>query len=216
MRSPRRHYITAMLLVAFQACTVLPPPRADRSRFFVLTPAYSGPIATASANDLKSQVSVAVGPVSLPSYLERPEMVARVSPEQLEVSPTDRWAEPLTSNFQSVLAQNLSYLLRTQRISMFPGVGGARCDYRVEVRVHRFDTDASGQAQLTASWIISNGRNGSELFADQTTTRTAVASGDVSGAAALSNDIAVLSRQIADRIQAQNENDALGNAPRRF
>src|SRR5271170_7666944 len=120
--------LIAILLLAIQGCTIL-PPRQDPSRFYILTPA-SDSASAASA----SQVSIGLGPIRFPGYLKRPEMVTRIDADQLQLSAENRWAEPLDSNFQRVLAQDLSQLLGTKRIALFPWYGNPQIDYQVEVQ----------------------------------------------------------------------------------
>jgi len=185
-------------LFILAGCTLL-PPQPDRSRFFILTAASDGaqPIALSVADP---NIAVGVGPVGLPGYLKRPELVTRVGSDQLQLSDEERWAEPLDSNFQRVLGQDLSQMLGTQRIVMFPWYGRTRIDYQVEVQVHRFDAGADGQSQLTARWIVLDGKSGAELAAEETTTNASVTGGNAGVPAALSRDLSAFSRQIAERI----------------
>jgi uncharacterized lipoprotein YmbA len=47
-----------------------------------------------------------VGPVRLPAYLDRREIVTRAGPARLEVASVDHWAAPLDVLFTSVLAED--------------------------------------------------------------------------------------------------------------
>ena len=44
----------------------------------------------------------------------------RVAQNRFDLSENDRWAEPLDENLTRVLAKNLSVLLRTDRIVVYP------------------------------------------------------------------------------------------------
>src|SRR4029077_20509436 len=62
------------------ACSLLAP--RDRSRFYVLTPlAVTDP--TSSATPPGRRMALGLGPVNVPSYLDRPEIVTRVNPNEL-------------------------------------------------------------------------------------------------------------------------------------
>jgi len=187
------------ILIAVTACSVLSPQK-DRSRFYLLTPAPEI-AAPAPAMGIGHEVAIGVGPISFPGYLKRPEVVTRVDSDRLELSQENRWAEPLDSNFQRVLAQDLSRALSTQRVVLFPWFGNPRLDYRVEVQVHRFDTDAEGRSELSANWLIRDGRNGDVLFVTDTTTNSSGATADANASIGLSRALGSLSEQIAEQIE---------------
>jgi hypothetical protein len=68
----------------------------------------------------------------------------------------------------------------------------------------RFETSSGSQSQLIARWVIKEGRTGKDRrIRDQSS--APVGSGETAGSAALSNNIASLSRNIATRITGQSE-----------
>ncbi|HKV55397.1 MAG TPA: PqiC family protein [Candidatus Binataceae bacterium] len=199
--------LLAALALAIQACTVL-APRPDTSRFFLLTPGEDASAVSSPPASPNRQLAIGVGPVGLPGYLRRPEIVSRTGADQLVLSAQDRWAEPLDSNFESVLAQDLSRKLQTQQIVLFPWYGNPQLDYRVEVEVHRFDSGPDGQAHLTADWTIKDGHTGATMFASRTVASSPIGGGDAGVPAALSLDLDTLSDQIAGQIVGLNRNHA--------
>src|SRR6516162_1599547 len=143
----------ALLLTT--ACTILPPQK-DMSQFFILSPQQGAPEAT-HANSQR-QLSLGLGPINFPGYLKRRQLVTRINNDQLQLSENKRWAESLDANFQRVLSQDLAMQLNTQRVVLFPWFGNPPIDYRIEVQVHRFDTDAANQSELIAGWVIKDGK----------------------------------------------------------
>src|SRR5208283_3213746 len=143
-------------LTIFALCALLIAgclsPRRDDSRFFVLSPAGADP-ATTSARP----IVLGVGPIKLPGYLDRQEVVTRVAPNRLELSSTDRWAESLDTDFTRVLAQDLSTDLGTQRFIFYPWYATTHVDYQVKVDVYRFEAGADGKIDLTAHWQVLDG-----------------------------------------------------------
>jgi uncharacterized lipoprotein YmbA len=192
----------AILPFLVQACTVL-APRQDPSRYFILTAAPGGSPPEFVAGD--HQIAVGVGPVSFPGYLKRTEMVTRVDADRVKLSTENRWAEPLDSNFQRVLCQDLAQTLGIDRVVQFPWYGNPQIDYQVEVQVHRFDTDEQGRSQLSANWLIKDGHSGAVLFATETTTNSDAASRSSDESAALSRDVESFSRQIGEQISKLNQ-----------
>ena len=76
-------------LALLSGCSLL-EPRQDPTSFFVLSPEAQADAASAAGDAEKTQI--ALGPVRLPDYLLRPELVRRSGPNQLEPSRVDRWA----------------------------------------------------------------------------------------------------------------------------
>ncbi len=207
MNPMKRHFLASalgLLACAAAACNPL-APQPDRTEYFVLSPtAESGAASTAST----ARLALGVGPIKFPDYLKRPGVVTRDGADRLLVSDEKRWGEPLDHNFESVLCQNLSQILGTEKIITYPWYSDTHIDYQVEVRVFRFEASADGHSDMTAVWTIRDGRDGRELASEVSTAHSPVQSGDLAGSAALSQDLGQLSRQISQSIVVLNENSA--------
>jgi uncharacterized lipoprotein YmbA len=170
-------------------------PRPDVSRYLVLNS-----VALTGVGGRSSPLAIGVGPVNFPGYLRHPEVVTRVNANQLAISAKDRWAEPLDRDFKRVLAENLMRLLDTQQILQYPWYPGTQIDYQIVVSVRNFEAISGGQSQLRASWLIKDGKDGHELHASETIANTPLGSGNAGVSAALSNDLATLSRAFAAQV----------------
>jgi uncharacterized lipoprotein YmbA len=148
-------------------------------------------------------VAIGVGPVSLPPYLDRPEIVTRSGGNELHLSEFDRWAEPLQQNFTRVLAQNLSNLIPTDRTAVFPWERSVPITYQVLVEVTRFEGNADGNSSLMARWSIFGVDKKKELLMRQSTftTPTGAPQDYKATVSAMSQSLADLSREIAAAIQ---------------
>jgi len=104
-------------------------------------------------------MTIGVGPVDLPKYINRPHIVTRAIQNEIQIEEFERWAEPIESNFFWVLADILSILLQTDNIVSFPAKRSAKVDYQVAVTVTRFDGVVGESALLRERWSI-YGRNG--------------------------------------------------------
>jgi uncharacterized lipoprotein YmbA len=193
--------IATVCLLAAGGCSFM-APQPDRTQYFILSPAasVSSDLTPASAPASTSRLSIGLGPIRFPDYLKRPWVVTRAASNRLLISDSNRWAEPLDRNFEGTLSQNLSSMLGTQKIVPYPWYADTHIDYQVAVWVSRFETSEDGHSQLSAVWTINNGQNGNELASGQANVSVPVQSGDAGASAALSQDLAEMSRQIADRI----------------
>jgi len=194
--------ITTLILIGFvvSACGNF-SPRADPSRFFTLT-AIAQPAATAiKESSNPGGVSLGIGPIRMPGYLDRQEIVTRVSPNRIDVSEYDHWAEPLETNFNRVLGQNLSVLLPVNRLVFFPWESTRSPTYQVEVEVLGFEANVAGDVRLSARWVVLETSKKTALNSGETllVRQPAVKSTDAA-VAALSETLGDLSREIANAI----------------
>lgn len=189
-------------------CSSILAARPDLSKFFILTAAQSG---FEPAGVPLNHVTIGLGPVRLPAYLDRAEIVTRTEPNRLELSDTDKWAEPLESNFRRVLAANLAARLVSAQIVQFPWYSTTRLDYKVEVSVDRFERDASGNAHLIARWTIRDGATNRLLAQrDSSFSESAKGSTTADSVAAMSNDVEDLSAQIASEMRKFSDQTRAG------
>ena len=105
----------------------------------------------------KPGLSLGLGPIELPSYLDRSQIVTRTNLNKLHLAEFDQWAEPLQDNVTRVLTENLSAQLSTNNIVRYPWKRPHTMNYRVAIEVTRFDTEPSGSTSLIARWRISTG-----------------------------------------------------------
>ncbi len=129
---------------------------------------------------------------------------------EVDLSDDKRWAEPLDKNFARIMTENLTQLLGTKRIEKYPWSHKTAVDYQVSVDLQRFDTASDGQSRLVAPWTIKDGRNGKDIYASETTASDPVRSAETGPSIAMSNDLATLSVDIANRIAMMSETQQTG------
>jgi len=168
-------------------------------RFYLLSP-IEGP--TTSSAALGDEL-VGVGPLQLPGYLDRPQLVVRQADGQLALREFDRWGEPLDALLTSTVTANLVRLTGSPRIVAFPLPARASADRRILGRVIRFDADSTGLAVLEVQWSIID-RSGEPLVPVRIDTYRAQAPGTdvVALVAALSDTLAQFSRQLVEELLA--------------
>ena len=111
-----RTVVSIGLLLAIVAGCAGPSPRSNYYLLSALPDLETGEATTAAFDGL----SVGIGPVSFPGYLDRPQIVIRTGPNEISFSEFDRWAEPLKNNFMRVLKEDLAELLKTDSIFVYP------------------------------------------------------------------------------------------------
>jgi uncharacterized protein len=120
-----------------------------------------GHLATDDAAATESNYSVAIGPVSVPEGVDRPQMVVRAGGNRVEMSELHRWAEPLKSEIPRVLAVHLRRALRTARIGTADQSASLDADYRIAVDVQRFESTLGQGVTIEALWSVRAAEGGS-------------------------------------------------------
>src|SRR3954471_156925 len=102
-----RNKVGLMIFLAglsFAGC--LTEPRPDPSRFFALTSLPRTGPRTNEDSSLANAPFLGIGPIKIPGYLDREQLVTRISQNRFAIAENDRWAEPLEENFARVLSEN--------------------------------------------------------------------------------------------------------------
>jgi uncharacterized protein len=188
----------AVVGLALSGCAV-----TDPTRYYALTalraPAATSPATTADA------ITIGVGPVSLPGYLDRAQLVTRDGADALEILPYHRWAEPLDIGIAEAIAEDLAGRVGSERVAVFPwrGVLARSIDYQVGVAVARFDGTPGKSVTLDARWRLL-GKDGKELAFKRTTITEPVTSSEIPAlVAAMNRAIGGLGQDISRAIQSQ-------------
>lgn len=201
MRQSRFMRIVLLAALGLAGCGTF-SPRPDPSKFFTLSSSFQAGEVAANNPGNPGSLSLGIGPIKFPGYLDRQEIVLRTAQNRLEVSENDRWAEPLDENFSRVLAQNLSALLRTDRIITYPWASDRRPNYQAEIEVLSFEANSAREARLSARWAIIDGSNKKQLkLKESRITRPAKEKSTDGAVAALSDAVGDLSHEIADAVR---------------
>jgi uncharacterized protein len=171
-------------------CASTPP-----AHFYVLS-ASALPVPTST------RLAVAVGPVSVPAVVDRPEIVISTGVNEVQLDEFNRWAAPLRDNLARVIAENLVAILGTPRVTLFPQMPSADSDYRVAVEVQRFQSTLGNSATLDAVWIVRRAKDGKAQTGRTNVHETVRDDSYNALAAAHSQAVAHVSQNIADAILA--------------
>lgn len=97
---------------------------------------------------------IGLGPIHIPKYLDRTQIVTAVSEHQYQLSDNQRWAEPLDQNITLALLKALPDQLGTDRIIAYPWPQRLLIDYQIGIEILEFNADQTGQNRLLAQWFI--------------------------------------------------------------
>ena len=187
-----------MILLAglLSACATSPP-----AQFYTLTPEAYG--AAESIVSTPFAHSIAVGPVSVPEVVNRPQFVVRDGPNRVVVLESHRWAEPLKSGIAESVAGYLSRDLDGARVTPMTQSAANTAQFDVSLDVQRFDLTVGDAAAIEVVWTIKARNGGSAPITGRSNVReSAQTSGDAFDAlvAAQVRALATVSREIAQRL----------------
>lgn len=99
-------------------------------------------------------VAIEITSLSLPQYLERPQIVTRSTAHQLDINEYHRWGGNLRKNISRVLAKDLSIYLNTPDIFVVPHVSQQRITHRLMVEILAFEQRPDHVVTLSSRWTI--------------------------------------------------------------
>ena len=201
-----RIFLAGALAASMAGCSYMAKailaPQKDISKFYLITPtADTAAPATGSTQSTNGNFTIGLGPIDLPKYLDRPEVVIRAAPNRLELSKEDRWGESIQHGFTRSMERDLAAQAGAA-IVVFPWYSTVHIDMQVQIDVYRFETDAQGTATLSAKWTILDSTGKNILYTVESNLTQPSKPGDnTEAAAALSRTIGDLSGQIANMLQ---------------
>ncbi|UCE79804.1 MAG: membrane integrity-associated transporter subunit PqiC [Nitrospiraceae bacterium] len=188
-------FIVAVLFIVLAGCA-----STDPARFYTLNSALDTNAQTQQA-DMKDNMAIGIGPVKLPDYLDRPQIVTRSSANEIMIDEFHRWAGSLEGDISRLIMENLSILLFTDRAFLFPWKSSVPVDYQVTVEVSRFDGEPGNQAVLHAQWTLFNYHDRKMLLTKKSMYTEETGGNDYAAfVQAMGKTLESLSKDIADEI----------------
>ncbi len=138
----------ALLLPFFLfSCNVLKPVK-DTSVTYLLDPAVGDRSLTSATP------AVAINRPSLPSYLDRQQIVTRVKAGELKMSNYHLWAEPLDTGISRVVSMNLSRLKGSSNIQPIDNFVTLEYTKLLELRISQFEPSDHDHVVLACTWKL--------------------------------------------------------------
>lgn len=190
---------SVFFLLLLQGCISV--PTSPSPRFYTLQPIkeISGAELSGAAN--LSNVIVGVGPVTLPEYLNRPQIVTRRSDNTVEFAQFDRWAESLDRGMARIIAKNFSLLLPTANVEIFPWNSVIPIRYQVMMKVIQLDCKLDSDVVLLVQWSILDAQEKKILLAKRSEYRKPIETHNYPGLVqAISSIMDSVSREIAQAL----------------
>jgi len=201
-----KKYCAALIIIILGVTFLISGSCALRSstatKFYTLNP-LAQPVVEKQYEKGKKCKTIGLGPLDLPAYLDRPQIVTRVNPSELKLAELDNWAEPLKDNVTRVLAENISRLFCTEAVVIFPWKKSSHIDFQIDIKIIWMDGKLGEKANLVTQWAIIDASGKSVLLRNKSKYTEPVTEATYSAlVAAHSRLIATFSHDIAQAIKS--------------
>ncbi len=176
-------------------------PNSPNSRFYTLQSIDDNQ--AAQKFDIASGLIIGVGPVKIPEYLNRPQIVTQDKNKMLKFAEFDRWGEPLDSAICRLINECLTVMLPSAAIRLFPWNLDIPVDYQVVIDIVQLECDLEQDLYLSAQWSVINLHDRKMILIKRSEFRQAINPHSYAGLTkALSAACASLSEEIARELSA--------------
>ncbi|WP_169569705.1 PqiC family protein [Sneathiella limimaris] len=153
--STLKTYAFAMLLfplLMLSGCEGLVGPSTPTEFYRLTAVDLSG---QAKGLALSSELKVGVGPISIPGYADRSQIVSSGKGGKLIVDDLHHWAEPIHENIERVMVSNISSILSRAQVFSYPAnFTPEPSSYQVAIEIIEMILLEDGKVQLAASWNV--------------------------------------------------------------
>jgi uncharacterized lipoprotein YmbA len=150
-----------------------------------------------------SKVIIGIAKVEVSEYLDKPEIVTRLSAGRLSVHEKERWVGSFAKNLQSVLQHNLSAMLPRYALVAYPWEEPLSDRYRIYLTIDRFDGDAAGMVTLSGRWSLVDREDDRVIIAERINDRLQGGTSLDAIVDTQSRLLYTLSRHIAQRVRSK-------------
>ncbi|MDT4291526.1 PqiC family protein [Methylomonas sp. MO1] len=119
-------------------------------QFYMLSAETAAPSATV----LPADTVLGLGPIHLPAYLDRPQLITALSEHQYQLDDQNRWAERLDDNIARVLRLSLAKQLSIEQVVRYPWAPRQAIDYQISFDILELHQTASGQSRFSVQWQL--------------------------------------------------------------
>jgi len=196
-------FCAAAAVLLAVACASSPPVR-----YYVLTSVAADKRLPTPAD----MVPVRLERLTIPTELDRSELVRRTDPTRVELLEDDRWAAPLDDMIRRVLTADLAARLPADRVADPNEPAGGERPQSLGVDIQRFDGDAACAVTLRVAWVLKPAEGPSLRGSEEERASPGACSGAAGLAPAMSQALAQLSDRLAAVIARSTSPGSPGEA----
>jgi len=172
---------------------------SPNSRFYMLKAVDASTVGTKF--DITSDVIIVVGPVKIPEYQYRPQIVTQDKDGMLNFAQFDRWGETLDIGMARVIMQDLKTMLPQANFELFPCNSAIEAKYRVVMDVVQLQSRLDKDLFIAVQWLLIDAKTDKMLLIKRSEFHQPIEPENYAGLVkALSTACASLSKDIAEAV----------------
>jgi uncharacterized lipoprotein YmbA len=193
-------WIIICLTLCLSGCISLPnSPLSPSPRFYMLS-AINQPEVSKKIN-ITPGVIIGVGPVKIPEYLDRLQIVTKEKQGNLKIDEFNRWGESLDLGLARLIREDLTVKLPRANLILYPWDPSMGIKYQVVAEIVQLDSKLDGDMHFVVQWMIIDVNNSKTVIIKRSEFRRPILPQTYSGLAkTLSTASAALSSQIAQAL----------------
>ena len=181
------------LLSILASCSNSSTDASAGTRFYSLS-------SLAPGNASNENLRIGVGPIEIPRLINRPQIISRKNDTEIIMAEAHQWGGSHKEELIQVITDNLSSLLKTEKIEQYPWKFAFKPNYQVRINIERFDGELGKSITLKARWRLL--KNKKEILVKRAVINTKTQGATYSDyVKALSQALKVFSRKIANNIR---------------
>ena len=187
----------ACLALVLSGCMSV--PNSPTPRFYMLQAADENQVS--KKTNIASDVVIGVGPVKIPGYQDRPQIVTQDKEKMLKFAQFDRWGEPLDFGMKRLIGENLAVMLPEAKFTLYPWNSSVPVKYQVVVEIIQLDSKLDEDMFLVAQWLVIDVQNSKTMIIKRSEFRQSIIPQNYSGLVkTLSMACASLSSEIVEAL----------------
>ena len=137
------------VFVLLAAATIVTGCSSPKTTYYTLS---ASPVAATTQMTHKTRIMV--GPVTVPSVVDSPQLVVKNTNNQVTVYEYQRWAGSLKTDIERVVATDLSRDLSTPNVWSYTQSPFAQFDYQILIDVQNIDSKLGDSVNIDVLWTI--------------------------------------------------------------
>lgn len=186
--------LVACLLFVLLGC--ITPADSPTSRFYRLQAIDK--IQLGEEINVPSGLIIGIGPVEIPEYQNRPQIVTQNENKMLMIAQFDRWGEPLDLGLARLISDDLTALLKDANVQVYPWNLAIPVKYQVIMDVIKLESQLDKDLFLVVQWSVLNAQTNKAMLMKRSEFRQPIEPHNYAGLTkTLSAECVELSREIA-------------------
>jgi uncharacterized protein len=171
-------------------------PNSQTPRFYALSAINE--TQAVNKNNIPAGMIIGVGPVKIPEYLDRPQIVTQNKEKMLEFAQFDRWGESLDLGLADLIREDLTTMLPRAKLTIYPWNPSMAVKYQVVLEVVQLDSELDKDMFFVVQWMVIDMQNSKTVIIKRSEFRRPIIPQSYSGLVkTLSTACASLSSQIS-------------------